>query len=335
MRVAIVGILVLCCAPLATALDRPISGAKLTLRRSSSGKEKLVFVSKDPLFLFPAIGSADDPGTGSPGGAIVELSSIADPGPVGAAVPPGLGKPGWTAKDGSTPSHTYKNPDAAAGSMPLKVIVLKQGKRIKITARGVILPFVGPQGGVGIQISTGSLRNCTFFGPSTVHRDEPGRFDAANAPVPGFPNCLGVLPNTSTTFGTTTTTSSTSTTLVLDPCTGGAGFSTCDGSCAGAFTCEPSVAFVGAVPNVISCLCYPAGVTACTASAYPTCGGECPTGGVCQALHDLQSGARFCGCVDPTNTCQSQGFCSVGVCPPGQACVSAPLPANACACGAP
>ena len=77
-RQLIVGILVLCGARLAVATDQPISGAKLTLRRSSSGKEKLVFVSKDPLFLFPAIGSADDPGTGSPGGATLELESTGE-----------------------------------------------------------------------------------------------------------------------------------------------------------------------------------------------------------------------------------------------------------------
>jgi len=46
----------------AAAVEQPIAAKKLMLRRSSSGKEKLTFASKDPSFLFPALGSADDPG---------------------------------------------------------------------------------------------------------------------------------------------------------------------------------------------------------------------------------------------------------------------------------
>lgn len=36
------------------AADHPLDGAKLVLRRSTSGKEKLAFVAKDAAFLFPA-----------------------------------------------------------------------------------------------------------------------------------------------------------------------------------------------------------------------------------------------------------------------------------------
>jgi len=45
----------------ADGADQPISGAKLILTRTASGREKLVFISRDPAFLFPAPGSADDP----------------------------------------------------------------------------------------------------------------------------------------------------------------------------------------------------------------------------------------------------------------------------------
>jgi hypothetical protein len=72
------------------ALDRPISGKKLQLKRSPSGKEKLVFQSKDPIFLFPAIGSADDPATGTPGGIRVELFSQGEPSHPLLAAPPGI-----------------------------------------------------------------------------------------------------------------------------------------------------------------------------------------------------------------------------------------------------
>lgn len=51
----------------AAAVDQPIDGVRLRIVRSGTG-EKLVFVSRDPDALFPAIGGPDDPGTGSPGG---------------------------------------------------------------------------------------------------------------------------------------------------------------------------------------------------------------------------------------------------------------------------
>ena len=53
----------------AAAVDRPIDGVRLRIERSGMG-EKLVFVSRDPNAPFPATGGADDPGTGSPGGAL-------------------------------------------------------------------------------------------------------------------------------------------------------------------------------------------------------------------------------------------------------------------------
>jgi len=326
-RQLIVGILVLCCARLAVAIDQPISGAKLTLRRSSSGKEKLVFVSKDPLFLFPAIGSADDPGTGTPGGATLELESTGESTQVVVEAPPVVGKPGWTAKDGNIPSHTFKNPTAAPGPSMIKVIVLKEGKRIKVTARGVGVPFLAAQGAIGVRIRTGSLRNCAFFGAGSVRRDDPGRFVATNAPAVGV-DCNGIIPNTTTSFGTTTTTTSsstgpitstTSTTLVLDACSAGGAFPTCDGACGGSDTCQPTIAFVG-VPDVFSCLCYPPGVTACATSLYPSCGGSCPTGGACQALHSFSDGETVCGCVDQTIPCGGPPCSHIGVCPAGQAC---------------
>jgi len=316
-----VGFLLLCCIRPAAAIDQPISGAKLTLRRSSSGKEKLVFISKDPSFLFPAIGSADDPATGTPGGAIVELSSISDPDAVGAGAAPGVGNPGWQVKDGTNPSYAYQNGAAEEGNDPVRAVTLKRGKRIKITARDTLLPLVSAQGGVGIRITTGSLRSCTFFGPETVRHDEANRFDAVNAPAPAVADCTDALPHTSTSFGTSTTTSSTtSTTLVLEPCTGGTVGNVCgDGTCQGSDTCQVTVTFVGGSP--ISCLCYPPGVTSCAASAYPTCGGSCPTGGVCQALNDPSGPTTVCGCVDPTQQCGGGLSCSeVGVCPPGLAC---------------
>src|SRR4029450_6219519 len=70
-RLAVTAALLVLVATPGLATDRPISGVKLVVVRAKSGREKLVFVSKDPSFLFPAIGSIDDPGTGSPGGALI------------------------------------------------------------------------------------------------------------------------------------------------------------------------------------------------------------------------------------------------------------------------
>ena len=50
----------------ATAADHSLLGTKLMLKRSGT-HEKLTFTTRDAALLFPALGSADDPGTGSPG----------------------------------------------------------------------------------------------------------------------------------------------------------------------------------------------------------------------------------------------------------------------------
>src|SRR5262245_50260898 len=84
----------------ARAADQPISAAKLLLLRSG-GEEKLVFVSRDPAFLFPALAGADDPGTGTPGGLRVDLVSPLEPLGVSLVAPAGSGTPGWTAASGA------------------------------------------------------------------------------------------------------------------------------------------------------------------------------------------------------------------------------------------
>jgi hypothetical protein len=57
------------------ALDQPIDGTRLVVKRSASGVERLLFVSRDPRVPFPAVGSADDPATGTSIGMIVALFS--------------------------------------------------------------------------------------------------------------------------------------------------------------------------------------------------------------------------------------------------------------------
>ena len=86
-------------AGLASALDQPLRGDKLSLKRTASGKEKLVFVSRSIFTTVPAPGSPDDPAAGTPGGATVELFS-GNEGAVALLVPSGAGQPGWAVQVG-------------------------------------------------------------------------------------------------------------------------------------------------------------------------------------------------------------------------------------------
>jgi len=76
----------------------------------------------DPAFLFPPIGSADDPATGTPGersssssGAIRQFALY---------VPPGAGNPGWSARPAAHPSYRFRNETIHA-------VTLRQSKFFK------------------------------------------------------------------------------------------------------------------------------------------------------------------------------------------------------------
>ena len=170
------------------AADQPISGAKLLLLQSG-GEEKLVFVSRDPAFLFPTIAGADDPGSGTPGGLQVDLISPLEPMGVSLVAPVGAGTPGWTATAGAVPSHRFRNAAAPDTLSPLKVVVLKQGRVLKIIGRSTGLALTVPQGSVGVRIVTGSLRSCARFDASTMRRDEAGRVVARAASAAGVADC--------------------------------------------------------------------------------------------------------------------------------------------------
>jgi cysteine-rich repeat protein len=174
--------------PAARALD----DSRLVLRRNG-GKEKLVFISKDRSMLFPAVGSADDPGTGSPGGAVLELRSLAEPSGAVLTVPRGVGKPGWKSKDGTAALHKYTNPAAPLGPSPVKTITLKRGKLIKVVAPETGLTLDGPQGTVVVRLTVGSLRQCALFDAATIRRDESGRFEAKALVAPDV-DCSELLP---------------------------------------------------------------------------------------------------------------------------------------------
>jgi hypothetical protein len=328
-RVAVVAVRIsLVVAASAAAVDRPIDAAKLVLKRTAT-RDTLAFVSRDPAFLFPPIGSTDDPATGSPGGLLVELFSAA--GEIGVlAAPAGIGTPGWLATPAPTAQFRFQNALAPGGLSAIRLAVLKQGRVLKLTSRSIGLALEGPQGGVGIRITTGTRRSCALFGPATIKRDEAGRFVARNALATAIADCSDAS------LGGAVPTTTTSTTLpgcfvVPDPFE-----PTCGGACP---TGEQCVGGFGAALG-IECTCIPDDAVSCLGSGYPTCGGACSGGRVCQAFHLLPgefTEVRSCACVDPGDTCDDpSGTCfAFGVCSPGQVCQGAGPPTSACGCGAP
>ena len=97
----------------------PIDGRSLSIRRSPSGSEKLVFMSTDPDVPFPAAGGPNDPRVA---GATLEVITEGE----GTAVfemPPG----NWTA-NGPATVFKFVNEQAPGGPSTVKVTLLKQGR---------------------------------------------------------------------------------------------------------------------------------------------------------------------------------------------------------------
>jgi hypothetical protein len=178
---AVLGVAVLLLVPEMThALDQGVAGRSLLIKRSRSGKEKLVVVLKDPALLFPAVGSSDDP---TVAGMRVEL--FPGNGSLGAAlvIPPGLATTNWKTKSGTgkTASYKFVNKEAPEGVSEIRAALLREGRVLKIIARGAGLALAGPQGSVGVRITSGEIRNCALFDAPSVQRDETDLFRARNA----------------------------------------------------------------------------------------------------------------------------------------------------------
>jgi hypothetical protein len=310
----------------ADAADHVLQNATIGISRSASGnKEKLVFMAKDPGFLFPSLGSADDPGTGTPGGAVLDVATRAHPDPFTFTVPAGVGRPGWRAQDRALDSFVYGEPGSPL-PLHVKTLSLKQGRVIKIVASSAVLAFDGPQAAIGVRLTTGSLRNCAYFDGATIRKDVPTRLTATVRGASSLVDCSVLVPPAPTTTSSTvtTTTSTTSTTVVFPPCTGGSPYPSCGGTCDGDAVCRPTLDIFTA-PTSESCACYPPDVTPCAAAGYPTCGGACGNGGVCAPMKDFATPADVCVCVDPAVPCPSEfgppGVClHLGSCPAGKVC---------------
>lgn len=277
--------LALCiCAP-ARAADQPISAVKLILLQSESGSEKLVFISRDPAFLFPSISGPDDPVAG---GARIDL--LAGSSDVGFDLPPGAGTPGWHVTDADIDRYRFVNRDAPYTFSAVKSAVLKQGKLVRVSGLLAGLALGGGIGPVAVRIITGSLRSCALFDASSIVVDAPGRFVATAAAAPavadctaqslGFPVCGdGVLQSG-------------------EACDGDDD-DACPGLCQADCTCTP---FCGdGVVNQSSEKCDGNGM-----------GPSCPDG------YGL-------GCTAGCTCCSGEGFCNLfGCCSSADVCISTP-----------
>jgi hypothetical protein len=268
---------------------------------------------------------------------IVDLFS-ANEGAASFAIPPGAGTPGWTFTPAGVPRFRFQNADAPAGPSAIRLVLLKQGRALKVIGRATGLPLAGAQGAVGVRIVTGTRRNCVLFDAATIKKDEAGRFVAKAALASSLAACSdaslggpGSTTTSTTAPGTTTTTTLSSCQIIPDPFE-----PMCGGSCPVGEQCVTEFN-----PNISQgCACIAEGATPCLGSGYPACGGVCAGGRVCQAFHVLPGETpevTSCACVDPGDPCADPpGTCfGIGACPPGSVCTGQGPPTSSCGCSPP
>lgn len=270
----------------ALALDQPVAARKLILRRTTSGQEKIAFVTKDETVLIPDVGSTDDPATGTPGGVKIELFSQNE-GTSMLIVPNALG---WFVRSRTPITFKFVNKLAPTSISPVSSLLLKKDRAIRLRSASIGLPLTGPQGKVGIRITIGSLRTCALFDEATIRRDDARVFlardavaeslaDCSNASL-GGPTCLE-LGDAPTCGGTcppgsacgTRDLSTCECIAAAQPC--GDTYPVCNGQCPAGQECGDTGGF-----PLPGCGCVPAASTPC-GSTYPTCGGSCPAGLSC------------------------------------------------------
>lgn len=290
----------------ASATDRPIGAKRLVLRRSAAGAESLILVSSDPAFLFPPIGGADDPATGTPGGGRLELL------PLGGAIaafdmPAGAGGSGWTATHATTDRYRFTNAGAPNAFSAVKTAVLRSGRTLRIVGRSVGISLPVATGRLGVRFTTGSLRSCAVFDEPSIAVDDPDRFVARNASAPAAASC------SSGSLGLSTCGNGT---REFDEQCDGADATACLGSCAADCTCVPACG--DGVVNQPAEECDP-----------PEGTGMCPAGyfGCTATCECCSADGLFCniyGCCDPNDAClpgpDGMGLCLQTTCTPPDTC---------------
>lgn len=328
--IALFGMFVFGSGAVARAVDQPVAGGSLTLKRSANGSERLLFVSKDTLVPFPAVGGPDDPTTN---GVMVELFSPDLP-TATFQLAPGVGTPGWTVKSGSRGSYRYVDKLADIGS-PFTLVQLRQGKLLKIMGRTSGFPLRPPTGPVGIRVTIGSLRTCALFTASTITKDQLNAYSAAKASAASLADCsdasLGAYDPAACEHqtdyyvcggtcpaGSVCATRNLATCSCIDsaqPC--GSTAPVCNGECPVGEECVGIGGFI--LPN---CGCLPTGSTPCR---QHQCGGDCPAGLECNYFARHLSSLSGCLCGGPGacgaggDDCPSGMHCATG--PPGTFCV--------------
>jgi hypothetical protein len=170
--------------------DHPVAASTLKLKRSASGKAKLIFVTKDPSLPFPEM--APDPfsvfikliATGVPEGIEMRLRE---------PIEPFDGAPEFTSK-GNAPKRSYRFKHKGAPSAPsvVKSLLWREGKGLKIVARDAWLSLTGESGAVALRISWGSgsvTRLCALFDGDAVRTDKAGSYRGSKAPAPAILDC--------------------------------------------------------------------------------------------------------------------------------------------------
>jgi len=352
---AVAAILVLSSASVADALDQPLAGSKLTIRRSASGKEKMVLVLKDQSALFPAIGGIDDPSRDFAPELVIELFAANDPSRAAFVVPSGRAQPGWSVKFGKRDRYRFTNKQAPEGISDVRMVLMKEGGTLRIVAKRTGLALAAPLGPVGVRVTMGTLRNCTFFDASTIRKDRAGTFIARHASAAPLVDCatiaLGGVIRCGDGFADETESCDVGTTSKCgfpgDRCMppGVAGECTCCGGCPkDVGCCGPSIV-VGVAPpfcsgSCLSTSCEPpwtcdSGSTcvegACCmlpgqpchvlgplpSSWLPCCPG---TDAICARPGFLGGGSVLLCCVVDGASCSANADCCSNVCGPGDTC---------------
>jgi len=167
----------------ALATDQPLSGRRLTVRRTKTGV-RLSLTSTDTSTdgaLFPTAGSAGDLATT---GVTIDVITTGE-GTASAAIPPGAS--GWKH---ATKSYRFTNPAAPAGVSAVHAFKLRKGKGLTLDLRAAGLPLAVPLGSVAVRIAYGGgERVCMLFAGGSVRKDVAGRFLAADASRAGIASC--------------------------------------------------------------------------------------------------------------------------------------------------
>jgi hypothetical protein len=196
-KIALVATAVLAATSSWAFVDAPISGKRLVMRDTPT--PKIVFVSKAAV-PGPTVTGSDDP---TFFGATLTVISMG-----GETASIDLPASGWTASGGV---FRFRNTLAPSGISPVRTATIVPGRRLKIFSRTPGISMDEPsQGSITLVLDSGTLRYCAAFG-GAVTRDQPGKFNAKDAPAPV---ACPPRPTTTTTSTTSTSTSTSSTSPV-------------------------------------------------------------------------------------------------------------------------